>query len=247
MFIPALLTALIVAIGIADELTLQWQSTRAIVIGPLVGLLLGDFQTGLLIGATVEMMFLSNVIVGAAQIPDVTMASAIATALAVLGRIPTEVAVTLAVPVAIFGQFMSTVRFNVLGVPLSHLADPFVQKGDIKGLKRVPVFGLLVILLLYVVPTFVAVYFGPEFVGGLVEKMPTKLLGGFNAGSGMLAAIGFAMLLSMLKSHRLLPFLFIGYVLAGFLKLSILGIVVIAVSVACLYVFLSLKSEEEAI
>lgn len=245
MFFPALITALIVAIGVADELTLQWQTTRAIVIGPLVGLVLGDVRTGLFIGATVELMFLSNVIVGAAGIPDVTMASAIATALVILGNVPTELAITLAVPVAIFGQFMSTIRFSILGVPLSHLADPYASKGDAKGLLKVPLIGLLVILLLYFVPTFVAVYFGPDLVGALAEQMPTKLLGGFRAGSGLLAAVGFAMLLSMLKTRKLVPFLFIGYVLAAFLKLSILGVVILAVSIASLYILLDKKTEAE--
>ena len=57
MLIPAVITTLVVVIGITDELTLQWQTTRAIVTGPLVGLLLGDLQTGLIVGATIEMMF----------------------------------------------------------------------------------------------------------------------------------------------------------------------------------------------
>ena len=148
MLIPALLTSLVVAIGITDEMTLQWQTTRAIVTGPLIGLLLGDIKTGLIIGATIELMFLSNVLVGAAQIPDVTMASAIAVALAIVNNVPTEVAIALAVPVAVFGQFMGTIRFSVLGVPLSHLADPFANKGDVKGLLKTPLFGLIIINLL---------------------------------------------------------------------------------------------------
>ena len=91
MLYAAIITTLVVAIGITDELTLQWQSTRAIVTGPLVGLLLGDVGTGLVVGATIELMFLSNVIVGAAEIPDVTMASAIATALCITSNVPQEV------------------------------------------------------------------------------------------------------------------------------------------------------------
>lgn len=245
MFLPALITALIVAIGHADELTLQWQTTRAIVIGPLVGLALGDVKAGLIIGATVELMFLSNVIVGAAQIPDVTMASAIATAIVILGDVPTELAITLAVPVAIFGQFMSTIRFNVLGVPLIHLADPYAARGDIRGLRRVPLIGLIINVSLFAIPTFIAVYFGPELVSSLAEQMPEKLLQGFRAGSGLLAAVGFGMLLSMLKTRKLLPFLFIGYVLASFLKLSIIGIVIIAVSIAAIYMFSDNKTEAE--
>lgn len=244
MLIPALLTSLVVAIGITDEMTLQWQTTRAIVTGPLIGLLLGDIKTGLIIGATIELMFLSNVLVGAAQIPDVTMASAIAVALAIVNNVPTEVAIALAVPVAVFGQFMGTIRFSVLGVPLSHLADPFANKGDVKGLLKTPLFGLIIINLLYVIPTFVAIYFGGDLVSSLVDKMPAQLIQAFGVGSGLLAAVGFAMLLTMINSKKLVPFLFIGYVLAAFLKLSILGIVTLAISIAVLYVALVGKEKE---
>lgn len=235
MLFPAIITTLIVVLGITDELTLQWQTTRAIVIGPLTGLLLGDVKTGLIVGATIELMFLSNVIVGAAGIPDVTMSCAIATALCIVSKVPQEVAISLAVPVAIFGQFMSTIRFSVLGVPLAHLADKPAAEGNVKKLLRTPFIGLIVINLLYVVPTFIAVYFGADVVAAAVDRMPTKLIAAFGIGSNLLAAVGFAMLLTMLKSRKLVPFLFIGYVLAAFIGLNIIGTVIVAVSVAVLY------------
>lgn len=244
MLIPAIITTLVVVIGITDELTLQWQTTRAIVTGPLVGLLLGDLQTGLVVGATIELMFLSNVIVGAAGIPDVTMSSAIATALCIVSKVPQEVAITLAVPVAIFGQFMSTIRFSVLGVPLAHLADKPAAQGDVKGVMRTPIIGLIVLNLLYVVPTFIAVYYGADLVSAAVDLMPTKLIAAFGVGSSLLAAVGFAMLLTMLKSRKLLPVLFLGYVMAAFLNMSIIATVIVAV--ACAFLYASFSKSEEA-
>ncbi|MDI9518714.1 MAG: PTS sugar transporter subunit IIC [Bacillota bacterium] len=244
MLYPALITSLIVGLGIIDELTLQWQTTRAIWTGPIVGLLLGDFETGLLIGATIELMFLSNVIVGAAGIPDVTISSGIAVALAIVSDIPTDMAIALAVPVAIFGQFMSTIRFSVLGVPLAHLADKPASEGNIKAVLRTPKFGLFIISLLYIIPTFIAVYFGADLVASLVDKMPVELINAFGVGSRLLAAIGFAMLLSMLKSRKLTPFLIFGYVLAAYFKLNIIGTVLIALVIASLYIVFNKKEVE---
>ena len=116
MLYAAIITTLVVVIGISDELTLQWQMTRAIITGPLVGLLLGDVQTGLYIGATIELMFLSNVIVGAAEIPDVTMASAIATALCITSHVPTEVAIALSKALA-NNTYKSTSSINDKSFP----------------------------------------------------------------------------------------------------------------------------------
>ena len=45
---------------------------RPIVMGPLVGLVLGDLQTGLLVGATLELAFMGNVTIGAALPPEIT-------------------------------------------------------------------------------------------------------------------------------------------------------------------------------
>lgn len=247
MVVQALLVSLIVGLGILDEHTIQFQTTRAIVTGPVVGLLLGDIKTGLIIGATVEMMFLSNVIVGFAMIPDVTMASAISTALAILGNVPTEVAVSLAVPVAVFGQLMWTVKLNVFSVPITHMADKPAENGNVKGVMWTPIIGgLAFVIFLFMVPTFVAVYAGPQFVSSLVDKMPQTLLDGFAVGTGMLSAVGFAMLINMMTSKKFIAFLFVGYALASYANLSIMGIVIIAIAVAALYIVLGKEKGSES-
>ena len=247
MFFEALLVSLVVFIGLMDEMTLQFQTTRAIVIGPIVGLLLGDLQTGLIVGATIELMFLSNVIVGAAGIPDVTMASAIATALAILGDVPTEAAISLGAVVAAFGQFMGTIRLSVLGVFFSHLADKPARQGDTKKVFGITVFGSCFIhLLLFALPTFIAIYFGTDVVVAAVDNMPTEVLKAISVGASLLAAIGFGMLLSMLSAKKFLPLLFVGFVLSAFAGISIVGIVILAVAAAVLYISLSSRGEDYA-
>ena len=82
-FVTALLVGLWVTWAIIDEQTLQLQTTRPIITGPVVGLICGDLQTGLIVGATVELMFLATIFVGTAVPPDPTLSSAIATALAI--------------------------------------------------------------------------------------------------------------------------------------------------------------------
>lgn len=247
MLVPALLTTLVVFIGLTDELTLQFQTTRAIVIGPLVGLLLGDLQTGLIIGASVELMFLSNVIVGAANIPDVTMAAGISTALAITGGLQTEVAIALAVPVALFGQFMDSMKFQFGELFFSHLADRPAAKGNVRGVMAVPVAAIFILSLLFTVPTFLAVYFGPEVVSGIADQIPDRLISAFGSGTGLLAAVGFGMLLNQLSNKKFLPFLFIGYALTAFMGVDIIPVVIIIVSVAVIYMFAANNRQEEGV
>ena len=56
---------------------------RPIVMGPLVGLVLGDVQTGLAVGATLELAFMGNVTIGAALPPEITAGGILGTALAI--------------------------------------------------------------------------------------------------------------------------------------------------------------------
>ena len=75
MLLKAILVGLWVTWAIIDEQTLQLQTTRPIITGVVVGLIMGDLQTGLVVGATVEMMFLAVVFVGTAIPPDPTLAA----------------------------------------------------------------------------------------------------------------------------------------------------------------------------
>lgn len=53
-----------------DPYTLSWQClNRPIVVAPLVGLLLGDFQTGIIMGASLEAIFMGISAVGGSVPP----------------------------------------------------------------------------------------------------------------------------------------------------------------------------------
>ena len=60
---------------------------RPIVIGPLVGLFLGDLHTGVIIGASLEAVFMGVVNIGGASAAEPGIATAVGTAFAImLGR-----------------------------------------------------------------------------------------------------------------------------------------------------------------
>ena len=77
---------------------------RPIVVGPLVGLVLGDVKMGILCGATLETVFMGAIQVGSAVPPDPMIGAGVGTALAILSGGGPIVAFTLGFPIAIFGQ-----------------------------------------------------------------------------------------------------------------------------------------------
>lgn len=245
-FFPALLVALWVTWAIIDEQTLQLQSTRAIITGTVVGIILGDLQTGLIVGATVELMFLASVFVGTAVAPDVTLSSAIATAIAVYSGGGTEVAIATAIPVALIGQTVNTLQLSVVNVAILHWVERGKKAGNLKRIRLGNYLALALNAVFYGLPTFLAVYFGADYVVKLIDKLPETLLTGLSNGGGMLAAVGFGMLLTTIKCKKLWPYFIIGYVAAAFLGINNVGIGVIAV--ACVFLhnyFIDNKSKNE--
>ncbi|MCT6891793.1 MAG: PTS sugar transporter subunit IIC, partial [Lactobacillus sp.] len=114
MIIQNTLIALVAYISQLDERYLgASMMNRPIIIGPIVGLILGDLQKGTLIGAALEAMFIGIVTIGAALPPDVGVASTIATALAIQSGASTNVAVTLAMPFAVVAQGLNMLAFTL--------------------------------------------------------------------------------------------------------------------------------------
>jgi len=235
MFIEALLVALWVTWAIIDEQTFQFQTTRPLVTGMAVGLILGDLKTGLLVGATVELMFLATVFVGTAVPPDPTVSCAIATAFAIMTGKGTDIAVATALPVALIGQVVTTLQLSIVNVFFIHRGDRYASEANFKKLTLMNTLPLLLNLLFYGLPTFLAVYYGPTYVTPYIEMIPDKIIQGFAVGGGMIGAVGFALLLNSIQATHLWPYFLIGFIVSAYLGINILGIGLIAVALVTLH------------
>ena len=71
LVIAFLLITLIAMFGHSEDFLGTTLLSRPLVLGPLVGLVLGDPSQGIIIGATLELIFMGNIKVGAAIPPDV--------------------------------------------------------------------------------------------------------------------------------------------------------------------------------
>ena len=60
------------------------QLERPLVLGPIIGLILGDFGTGLFVGASLELVFMGAQAIGGSVPSNVAIASALGTTAAIL-------------------------------------------------------------------------------------------------------------------------------------------------------------------
>ena len=229
MIVKALLCAIICVIGESDASMQLWFLSRPIVMGPLTGLVLGDVQTGLLVGVAVETMFLAEVHVGTAFPPDACISSVIATAFAVAAGGNSAVAIAAALPISAIGQIGFYVNMSVLGTFCAVRYEKAAETGDLKGMRLWHVIMPLVFnCILYGVPTFLAVYVSDAAVQAIIDAIPVKLIAGIGTGAGMLAAVGLAMLLKSVNGKGLWPYLLLGYFLSAYLGVGSIGVAIVA-------------------
>lgn len=208
--------------------------TRPIIMGPLVGLVLGNLEQGIIIGAALEALFIGVVMVGAAIPPDVGLAGVLATALAIMTDTGPEVAVAIAMPFAVLAQGYNMLIFTID----SFFVEKGIEKaeiGDAKGLAFWHYLPLLVRIPVGIF-TFFVVYLGADRAQVLIELMPETLMDGFANAAGLLPAVGFAMLIQMMISKKLAPYFFIGFILSTYLEMPVIGVAVLAFLVAYLVV-----------
>ena len=78
---------------------------------------------------------------------------------------------------------------------------------------------------------FGAFYVGADKVQALLDFIPQFVLDGMGVAAGILPAMGFAMLMRMIINKKLIPF-FLGFVLASYANIPVLGVAIIAVIIA---------------
>lgn len=108
-----------------------WMISRPIFAGPLIGLLLGDVQTGLLVGGSVELMYMGVIPVGGSVPPNAQIAGILSTVFAILNGGNAEVGIALALPIGLLAQLLIMFAWN-LNIILIHGADKYVEAGDYK-------------------------------------------------------------------------------------------------------------------
>ena len=137
MLTQAILIGLIAAFGKFDCQLGTLYAFRPIVLCPLVGLVLGDLQSGLAIGASLELLFMGSISIGAYVPPDETIGGVLACAFAIQLGQGTEAAIALAMPIATLCLAIKNILNAALPI-LVDRADVFSSQGNLKGVDALP-------------------------------------------------------------------------------------------------------------
>ena len=224
----------------------EFQTHRPLIACTLVGAILGDMTTGIIIGGTLEMIALGWMNIGAAMAPDAALASVISTILVIAGHQSIGAGIAIAMPLAAAGQVL-TIICRTITVFFQHKADGFAQEGNLRGIDICHLGALLLQALRVAVPSLlVAMYIGTDAVQGLLNAIPPVITGGLQVAGGFIVVVGYAMVINMMNAGYLMPFFFLGFVTAAFTEFNLVAFGVIGLVCAIVYIQLSPKYHQVA-
>ncbi len=245
MLIQALLIGLWTGIAGVDMFDGLTHIHRPIVTGPIVGLILGDMHTGLLVGATLELVWMGMVPLAGAQPPNVVIGGIIGTSIAILGHLDPKAAVGVAVPFAVAAQAGITLLFTVFS-PIMHKADEYAEQCNTRGIDKINYLGLFILFISYFICGFLPIYFGASEAAEIVSMIPKNIIGGLSVAGGIMPAIGFAMLLKVMLKKEYVAFLIGGFVLVTYFNIPILGLALLGLCIA-LYDYYTKSDKPEVV
>jgi mannose/fructose/N-acetylgalactosamine-specific phosphotransferase system component IIC len=146
----ALLTLVGGALALDRRGAFQVMVSQPLVLVPVLGLLMGQLETGLWLGAVVQLLWMASLIVGASVPPNETLAAAvIGGAVLLYGRhfgavdeTVNALAVLAGAPVAWIGRWLD-IRLERENLNLCVRADEAARAGTPFALARLPALGLL--------------------------------------------------------------------------------------------------------
>ncbi|MDH6365412.1 mannose/fructose/N-acetylgalactosamine-specific phosphotransferase system component IIC [Enterococcus sp. PF1-24] len=228
----ALLVSLLLLVFTVGEAWFAYPMiNQPLVLCPIVGLIMGDLQTGITAGATLQMIFLGTMQIGGTVPQDAPLGSVIGTAFAISMGQSVEVALTFAVPISMLGSLLIVLAYVIRGL-FNPMVEKMVNEGNGKGLERL-YYGLAVIP---EIPRALVVFFtliaGSGFAKVIIDTIPQTIIDGLNYATDLMPAVGIALLLRMMWSKQYGVYYFVGLILVSFFKLDVIGVACAGVALA---------------
>ncbi len=239
------------AIGSIVGNTIGWYCLgRPLVASFVVGIIMGDIHTAMIVGIPLQIAYLANVTPGGAVAWDLSYATYIGTAmaLAMKGTVANDAAlIGLAFTGAGIGGVVGGTMWNVhyaLDVFLNRWAERIALRGDAKHMWMPNVLGGQAIgfICRFVPAIIVLTAISAGASSGI--NIPAWFTTGISSFGSMMAALGMGIILSFLirGKYDWAIFLF-GFVLVTYFKLGIMSVAVIGVLTAVLYYAIIDKKE----
>lgn len=202
-------------------------TNRCLVLAFGVGVILGDIPTALEVGAVGELAFMGfGVGAGGTVPPNPIGPGIVGTLLAITTpNVDAESALALSIPFAVAIQFLQTAIYT-LASGNQESAKRALQKGKLGSYRFFCNFTIMLFAIFGFILGFMAAFAMPA-LNVVISAIPAWLTTGLSVAGGMLPAIGFAMIMSVMLSKEFVPFALLGYICAAYLDMPVIGIALV--------------------
>lgn len=202
-----------------DRIFLQALISRPIVAGPAVGLVLGDFMTGLIVGALIELLWIDRLAVGAYIPPNDSLVAILATAGSVIvgsahgGTTPEIISASVLfyIPMGLAGRVMDS-RIAIFNNRISRKIVSAAGSGNIGAIERLHLAGLALYFAVTTAVLFAALAAGSVVLVSLYPLAGERIRTALQYVYYFLPMLGVAVAVSTVKTRGAMP-LFAGLVL----------------------------------
>jgi fructoselysine/glucoselysine PTS system EIIC component len=242
MLLTSILIALVTMLVVFEWCLGTNLLSRPIVTGVLVGLVMGDLKTGIIMGATLELAFIGAFTIGAARPPDTVSGGILGTAFAISTGNGADVALALAFPIAALFLIIDNLLTIFILPMFARKADKYAEDGNLNGIARMHIIGGIVIKSIpRGILCGVAFYVGSPVMEAMLNQIPGFVQTGITIATGILPALGFGLLLQMILKKEFVVYLLLGFALFAYLKVPVLGISIFAGILA--YILVSIENK----
>ena len=218
--IQALLVFVVAFIMGIDQFSFLESLYQPIVTCPIIGAILGNFELGVVVGGAYQLVQIGSMPIGGAQPPNAIIGGIMATVVAgSLGMEATAdgvgAALGLAVPFAVFGQYVVTLTFTIFS-GMMHKADQYAEEANVKGIRNINFLEMAVLGVLFGVISVAGLY-GGSALGETLQKFSydfSWVMAGLDAAGGAMKFVGFAILMKVMMSGEMWGFLLAGFAMS---------------------------------
>jgi len=219
--------------------------SKPLVAGFFTGLILGDPVLGTQIGAAINLLYIGNISAGGTMPSDSTLAAIVGVTLGVNAGLSVEAALALAVPIGLLGTLLWFGRLTV-NTSFVALADRYAQEGKAEKFWVINVLlPQSLLFLISAVPCFIIVYFGIDYVSGLISFLGQNVLGILIVVGGMLPALGLGLTLKSIYHGDAKVYFFLGFFLIQYFGLDMISLGIMSLIITIMYIQFKRDKKEE--
>lgn len=210
---------------------------RPIILGPIIGLLLGDFSVGMYFGAYLELVFLAFFGVGGAPPPEAEMAGIIGIACGIYGEQSLGGVLVAGLIAGYCGLLVFLKAVKPFSSKMAYIEIQAVGSGQVRRFEKLHRIVILTVPLFYLPLVVLLASFCMYALFPVLNSLPVFFIKALTIFAYLFPVMSVSQLIKTEWKWQSLPFLLLGFCLAAYFKGNALTVLLLVGVLAVLLMY----------